>query len=209
MLKGPAPGPIISLELTRLHSERPVSGGQRAASSGQLPAAASDIRTITTAAGVVDIYSRDPAFLVAASGRYAIQIIRDRGTMITVSLMRRALEDLSIRHDKFGYVAVIEPDAQLLMPADIRNGFNAVVKRYSTRFTGAAIVFEKTGFHATAVRSVVTAINLASRATHPNQVFSDLREGVSWLSHLTPGEPTAGGLLAIIQQLRQSLGARA
>jgi hypothetical protein len=122
--------------------------------------------------------------------------------------MRRALDDLASRYDKFGYAAVIEADAQLLMPADIRNGFNALVKRYSPRFTGAAIVFEKTGFQATAVRSVVTAINLASRATHPNHVFADLREGVSWLSQMTPGEPTAGGLLQIIQQLRLSLTSR-
>ena len=164
-----------------------------------------DLRTLTTAAGVVDIYSRDPAFLVAVAGRYAIQIIKDRGTTTTVSSMRRALDELASRYPTFGYLAVIEPDAQLLMPADIRNGFNALVKRYSPRFTGAAIVFEKTGFHATAVRSVVTAINLASRATHPNQVFSDLRAGVSWLSPLTPGEPSTAALLQIIQQLRLSL----
>lgn len=154
------------------------------------------------------MYSRDPAFLVAVTGRYVVQIIRDRATTTTVALMRRALDDLASRYDRFGYVGVIEADAQLLLPADIRNGFNAVVKRFSPRFTGAAIIFEKTGFHATAVRSVVTAINLASRSTHPNQVFADLREAVSWLSQLTPGEPTAAGLLAIVQQLRQSLGAR-
>ncbi|HTV25354.1 MAG TPA: hypothetical protein VMG12_41955 [Polyangiaceae bacterium] len=168
----------------------------------------SDIRSLTTAAGVVDIYSRDTAFLVAVAGRYVIQIIKERGTNTTVIQMRRALDDLAARHEKFGYVAVIEPDAQLLMPADIRNGFNALVKRYSPRFTGAAIVFEKTGFHATAVRSVVTAINLASRATHPNHVFADLREGLSWLAQLTPAEPSAAGLLQIIQQLRVSMTQR-
>jgi hypothetical protein len=170
-----------------------------------VPGAQSDIRTLTTAAGPVDVYSRDPAFLVAVAGRYAIQIIKDRGTMMTVSLMRRALEELAARYDKFGYLGVIEADAQLLMPPDVRTGMNTLVKRFSPRFTGAAIVFEKTGFHATAVRSLVTAINLASRATHPNHVFSDMREGVGWLSQITPGEPAAGGLLQIIQQLRLSL----
>lgn len=170
-----------------------------------MPGAQSDIRTLTTAAGLVDIYSRDPGFLVAVAGRYVVQIVKDRGTMMTVSLMRRALDDLTARYEKFGFLGVIESDAQLLMTPDVRNGMNALVKRFSPRFTGAAIVFEKTGFHATAVRSLVTAINLASRATHPNHVFSDLREGVSWLSHITPGEPAAGGLLQIIQLLRLSL----
>jgi hypothetical protein len=155
-----------------------------------------------TPAGVVEVYSRDPAFVVAVVGRYLVQIIREQGTTTTVSLVRRGLEDLSTRYDKFGYVALIEPDAQLLLSPDIRNGFNALVKRYSPHFTGAAIVFEKTGFHATAVRSIVTAINFASRATHPNHVFSDLREGVTWLATLTPPEPTAHGLLGVLQQLR-------
>jgi hypothetical protein len=170
-----------------------------------VPGAQSDIRTLTTAAGVVDIYSRDAGFLVAVAGRYVVQIVKDRGTMMTVSLMRRALDELSGRFDKFGYLGVIEAEAQLLMPPDVRNGMNALVKRFSPRFTGAAIVFEKQGFHATAVRSLVTAINLASRATHPNHVFSDVREGVAWLCQMTPGEPAAGGLLQIIQQLRLSL----
>lgn len=170
--------------------------------SGARALGAPDTWSFTTPAGVVEVYSRDPAFVVAVVGRYVIQIVREQGTMTTVSLVRRALEDLSARYDKYGFVALIEPNAQLLLSPDIRNGFNAVVKRYSPRFTGAAIVFEKTGFHATAVRSVVTAINFASRASHPNHVFSDLRDGVTWLATLTPPEPTAQGLLGVIQQLR-------
>lgn len=184
--------------MARIHSERPVP-------SARVPGTSSDIRTLTTASGTVDVYSRDAAFLVAVAGRYVIQIVSGRATMVMLSLMRRALDDLAARYEKFGYLGVIEPEAQLLLEPDVRNGMNALVKRFSPRFTGAAIVFEKTGFHATAVRSVVTAINLASRATHPNHVFSDLREGVSWLTQMTPGEPAAGGLLNISQQLRQSL----
>lgn len=181
---------------------RTSSQSQAAAVSGARSLGTSNTWTLTTPAGVVDVYSRDAAFVVAVVGRYMVQIIREQGSMTTVSLVRRGLEDLATRYEKFGYVAVIEPDAQLLLSPDIRNGFNTLVKRYSPRFTGAAIVFEKTGFHATAVRSIVTAINFASRASHPNHVFSELREGVTWLSTLTPPEPTAHGLLGVIQQLR-------
>jgi hypothetical protein len=163
------------------------------------------IRTVSTPSGLIEIYSKDPAFLVAVTGRYAIQIIKDHATSTTVSLMGRALADLAVRYDRFGYVAVIEPSAQLLLPPDIRNGFNALVKRHSPRFTGAAIIYERTGFQATAVRSVVTAINFASRAAHPNHVFADAREGVYWLSKLTPAELAPAGLLQIVQQLRLSL----
>lgn len=172
--------------------------------SARVSMPSSDIRTMTTAFGTVDIYSRDPAFVLAVTGRYIIQLVRQRATMTLVSLAGRATADLANRYEKFGYIGIIDPNAELSMPPDVRNGFNNHVKRYSPRYTGAAIVFEKTGFHATAVRSVVTAINLASRATHPSRVFADLREGLYWLTQLTPGEPTATGLTHVIQQLRTS-----
>jgi hypothetical protein len=163
---------------------------------------AEDVVTLTTAFGVVEVYSRDPGFVVAVTGRYFVQIIKDCATTTTVSLQRRALADLALRYDKFGYIALIEPEATLLIAPDVREGFNTLVKRYSPRFTGAAIVYEKTGFHATALRSVVTAINFASRASHPNHVFADLREGAIWLGKLTPPEPTPMALVNIVQQLR-------
>jgi hypothetical protein len=50
---------------------------------------------------------------------------------------------------------------------------------------------------------VVTAVNLASRASHPTKVFDDLRAGTSWLSRLTPGEPTASRLYELTTRLRQ------
>jgi hypothetical protein len=153
---------------------------------------------------VVELYSKDPGYVVASVGKYFLHIQRTRLNITGVSLMRRGVAEISERHDKFGYLVIIEPDADLLFPTDVRSGIDAMVKRYSNRMAGAAVVFEKQGFQATAVRSVVTAINVASRATHPTQVFSELQEGVSWLNGLTGGEPTAGRLLHIAKQLRAS-----
>jgi hypothetical protein len=172
--------------------------------NGRALAVPEGIRSITTPFGVVDLYSKDPAFVVAVVDRYVIQIVKGQATTITLSLMQRAMTDLSARYEKFGYVGVIEPDAKLMIAPDIKQGLNAQVKRFSPRFTGAAIVYEKTGFHATAVRSLVTAINFASRATHPNHVFSDLREGLSWLCTQTTSGVSTAGLTHIVQHLRTS-----
>lgn len=157
------------------------------------------------AAPSVEVYSKDKGYVVAVCGPYYIQILKARLTNTSVSLMRRAVTDLSERHEKFGFLVFNEPEAQLLMDSDIRGGVSGIVKRFSPCFTGAAIVYEKVGFHATAIRSIVTAINFASRASHPNQVFADLREGVSWLSRLTPGEPAGTRLLHVVNELRASL----
>ncbi len=150
----------------------------------------------------VKVYSQDPAYVIAVTGRYLIQVARLHFTATGVSLLRRAMSDLAAQYPTFGYLAVVEPDAKFLLPPDIREGVQANVKRFSSRIAGAAVVFEKTGFQATALRSVVTAINFASRATHPNQLFADLRDGISWLSQLTGGEPTAARLLGIAKMLR-------
>lgn len=152
----------------------------------------------------VKMYSQEAGYTVAVVGRYMLLVIKDRTTATTVSLLRRGLADLNESYDSFGCLCVLEPTMQLLVPPDIREGLHATIRRFSSRFTGAAIIFEKTGFHATAVRSLVTAINVASRATHPNHVFAELREGISWLARLTPGEPTSSRLFQIATQLRKT-----
>lgn len=151
----------------------------------------------------VRIYSQEPAYVVATVARCLVHISIERTTSTTVSLMRRALADLADQHTTFGFLCVLEPTTQLVMAPDIRESVHAFARRYSERFSGAAIVYEVPGFQATVVRSIVTAVNLASRASHPTKVFDDLREGITWLTRLLPGEPTSGRLLQVTTELRQ------
>ena len=150
------------------------------------------------------LYSQQPGHVVAVTGRCLVEVCVDRTTATTISLVRRALGDLAERYDTFGYLCLFEPGAPITLPADLREGVNAYVRRYSARFTGAAIVFESQGFQATVVRSRVTAVNVASRATHPTEVFDNLRAGCNWLSRLTPGAPTAPRLFELTNQLRKT-----
>jgi hypothetical protein len=149
------------------------------------------------------LYSQEPGYVVAVASRCLIHVCIDRTTSTTVSLVRRALADLSERYDTFGYLCVLEPSASVALSADVRESINAFVRRYSARFSGVAIVFEAPGFQATVVRSLVTAVNLASRTSHPTKVVDDLRSGCNWLSRLTPGEPTAPRLFELTSQLRK------
>jgi hypothetical protein len=149
------------------------------------------------------VYSREPGYVVATVGRCLIHITVERTTATTVGTIRRALADLSDRHTTFGFLCVLEPSCQLIMEPDIRESVNAFARRYSERFSGAAIVYEVPGFQATVVRSIVTAVNLASRATHPTKVFDDLRSATGWLARLTPGEPSATRLFQLTTQLRK------
>jgi len=149
------------------------------------------------------VYSQAPGYVVAVSGRCLIQVL-NRTTSTTIGLVRRALGELADRYDTFGYLCVIEQGAPITLPADLQEGVNAYVRRYSPRFSGVAVVFEAPGFQATVVRSMVTAGNLASRASHPTKVFGDLRTGCDWLCRLTPAEPTAPRLFELTNQLRKT-----
>lgn len=168
-------------------------------------AAAADIRPLKTPHGVVDLFSHDPGFVVAATDRYMLQITRTSGHQPGVTAMGRALAELAARHDRFGCIAVVEPGAKLRLPPEVREGYAALIKRYSRCFSGIAIVYEKSGFQATALRSLITALNIASRATHPHHVFADLREGAAWVSKLTAPEPTPAALVQIVKLLQKTL----
>src|SRR5262245_38407150 len=179
--------------LPRITSDAPLSTARPVAEADQGPKSQVLIG--------VNVYSQDPAYVIAVAGRHLLHVLKERTTATAVSLLRRALTDLANAFPTFGYLGIVEPEAQLSLPPDILDGVQANVRRFTSRFTGAAVVFEKPGFQATAVRSVVTSINVAARATHPTNIFADLREAVSWLSQLTPGEPTAARLLTIAKQL--------
>lgn len=148
------------------------------------------------------IYSQEPGYVVATLGKCLVHISVDRPTTTAVSLVRRALADLSESHEKFAYLSVLEPGVMLQLSPDLRESINAYVRRYSNRFSASAVVFEQAGFQATVVRSLVTAIHLASHASHPSQVFEDLRSAVTWVCRMTPGVP-APRLLEVTSQLRR------
>lgn len=184
-----------------------LSGNPRAKTPSQEAPRAEDAATPQQPgmdrAAELTVYSQEPGYVVAVVGRCLIQVCVERTTSTTISLMRRALADLSERYDRFGYLCVLESGADLTLAADLRESVNAYVRRYSVRFTGAAVVFEAPGFQATVVRSQVTASNLASGASHPTKVFGALHAATSWLCRLTPGEPAAARLLAVTTQLRK------
>jgi hypothetical protein len=45
----------------------------------------------------------------------------------------------------------------------------------------SAVVFDRGGFAASAIRSLVTTINLLSRQPFPSHVFGDLDAGLEWI----------------------------
>jgi tRNA U38,U39,U40 pseudouridine synthase TruA len=76
------------------------------------------------------------------------------------------------------------------------------LKSYDKHLAGAAITFEGRGFKMTMVRSVITAINMASRTQFPNSVFADVDSAATWLAMCAPTLRSAN-VLSVVDQLRR------
>jgi hypothetical protein len=83
---------------------------------------------------------------------------------------------------KIIFVTTLLPDCNLGTPADVRKDIAALIKSHETQITCAAIVFESAGFGMTIVRSVITAITMASRTRFPNAVFGDVDAAMNWVA---------------------------
>ena len=79
-----------------------------------------------------------------------------------------------------GSVTVIDPTAT--MPSDeTRRAINEVTKQTLEHALGSATVVLGDGFWASAMRGVMTTINLVSNPRHPNKVFRHEAEAVEWV----------------------------
>jgi len=83
---------------------------------------------------------------------------------------------------RIGLLSIVESEAgHGAMDPAVRNALGKMLKENESVLRAAAIVFEAQGFRATVIRSVVTAINMASRLGYPTAVFSDRLSGAKWL----------------------------
>lgn len=107
----------------------------------------------------------------------------------------------SLNGQKFGYLAIVEEVAGRNMDAEVRKALSMTHKEFEANIAGAAIVFEGTGFRASIVRSVVSAIDFASRMAFPSKVESNVLSGATWLRQRVGSVP-AQTLASVVNRVR-------
>ena len=106
------------------------------------------------------------------------------------------------RHAAIGHLVVLYPEHQAPRPEE-REGIARVLRQFRAVNAGTAIVREGDGFKATLTRTVVSAIHLLSRATHPMHVFADVGEASVWLeSHVARPAVDATAVRSAVRELR-------
>jgi hypothetical protein len=117
---------------------------------------------------------------------------------------RRAF--LDVRRDspseKIVFFTVVDAACSLDTPAEVRKEIAGILKAYETQLAAAAITFEGSGFKMTMVRSVITAIYIASRTQFPNSVFGAVEAAATWTSSFSRSNP-ASTLISAVNALRQ------
>ncbi len=149
-----------------------------------------------------ELVYESPCDLVAMVGDCLVVVMVKELTPLCVNAVGRGFASLTRRYAKVNYFSVIE-QGTLVMHPEARREMAKVVSKHTQNIKGAAFVCHGTGFRATAVRSVITAIHMASFASHPLRVFSALDPALAWLgSKQAVGELDLAALSAELGRLR-------
>jgi hypothetical protein len=97
--------------------------------------------------------------------------------------VKKAFADLLRDHpdQKISFLTVIQADCELSTSPEVRKELAELLSTHKDKLAGAAIAFEAEGFRMTLLRSIITAINIATRTRFPNAVFGKTADAVEWL----------------------------
>jgi hypothetical protein len=146
-------------------------------------------------------------FAVATLGSYVLLLWRKKTGLQAVTWVRKAFADFLRDHpdEKISFLTVVQADCALGTSEEIRKALADLLGTYKSNLAGAAVAFEAQGFQMTVLRSVITAVNIATRARFPNAVFAHTGDAVAWLrDHSTGSDPgiRVHHLIATLDRIR-------
>jgi hypothetical protein len=152
------------------------------------------------------IVTLDAGHAIATTGDYIVQVATSAPDTRAIRAMVAATAELCRVYPRVGMLGVLGMSASMILSKEQRAEIEAMVQRFSSRYAAAAIVYTGRGFAATTARSVVTSVNLATQATHPNRVFPDLESALPWLRKQFPKSAAdTFGLRAVVGSLLTSM----
>lgn len=146
--------------------------------------------------------------LIACVGP-TLLVLSHEVTLEAVDAMGRGMAKLEHRYGKLSSLSIVERNGGRNTTPEARDALTDLARKHDRSLSGAAVVCEGTGFRATAIRSVVTAIHMASRSSHSSKVFSEPEPAVQWLATTrSDGALDVRLLLEATELLRAKLQAR-
>jgi hypothetical protein len=144
--------------------------------------------------GTLQIVESTDTYIVAIYDVYALVEWRTRLSLSGILTLRRAFEQLAAAAParQFGYVCLIDPEANIRPPAQQGPEVARHLKAMEHLIHSAVAIYTATGFRATLVRSLITAVNIAGKLSFHSQVHASVDSGVRWIAgQLQPNAPDA------------------
>jgi len=163
---------------------------------------------ISTTTGV-DILHFGSTDLVACAGPCIITV-SVAITLPTLNALGRSMAQLGLRYPKIASLSVSDRTTGGAIDPACRQELVELARKFTRTLSGSATVFEGSGFRATTLRSLVTAIQMASSASHPAKVFAAPRPALEWLASTQPaGALDVDHLTEAVAALRAQLKQKA
>ena len=152
---------------------------------------------------------READFALATFGDIFMTIWRDKTTMEGVRASRSAVEAFSAgRRREIGMLTIVEPGAPIPARAE-RTALADYLRAVSDSIKVSALVYEGEGFHAAAVRSLVTGLTLIARQDYPHRVFDSVDKAAVFMAPLLvqrdDSTPLAQEIIDAVAQLRRAV----
>jgi hypothetical protein len=139
----------------------------------------------TQPTSAVDVLHFGSTDLVACAGPCIITV-SVKITMSGVDALARGLARLQRRYATVCSFAISDRQSSGGIDPECRQGFIDLSRKYTRILSGTATVLEGGGFRATALRSLVTAVHMASSSSHPAKVFASVQPALEWLASTQP-----------------------
>jgi hypothetical protein len=135
-------------------------------------------------AETLDNLQQDDDFAVATVDRYLLLVWRKRVTASGAVAAERVLKRLYAQRPlaTLGFVTLVEEGCSLSVDAEPRETVARMLREHNYALGAAVVAYERPGFVSAIVRSVITAINVASRAVFPSQVTDNIDDAVAFVT---------------------------
>lgn len=149
---------------------------------------------------------QDPNFAVASLDHYVLLVWRRDVTVAGARAVAAALTRLHALKpkQKLGFITVITDTTVHSASSEVRQLMAATLKTHNLSIGAAAIAYELDGFWSAITRSVITAINIASRPAFPSEVSADVQDAIRFVTRelLDSSETRSQTLRAALDSMR-------
>jgi hypothetical protein len=145
-------------------------------------------------------------FAVATLDRYVLLVWRRQITAAGARAARDAMTRLyeARPFSPLGFITLIEEGCSLNTSAEVREILAGMLRDHNYVLGATAVAYERPGFVSAIVRSVITAINVASRAVFRTDVSARLDLAVRFITHVLDDHSREKALFYALASMRRN-----